>query len=89
MDYKLQMNSEYFGALGWQKNLPIQVIEEGQVAGVDVDGVEDLADGGHAAACWSLHLQFLSFDDVLSGQVGGVDGGDEDFIVGVLLVLEL
>jgi hypothetical protein len=31
------MNSEYLGALGWQKNLPIQVIEEGQVAGVDVD----------------------------------------------------
>ena len=85
----MQMNSEDLGALGRQQNLLVEVVEQGQVVGVDVDRVEDLADSGHAATCWSLHLQFLSFDDVLAGQVGGVDGGDEDFVVGVFLVLQL
>jgi hypothetical protein len=36
-DYKVHMNSEDLGALGRQKNLLVQVVEQGQVAGVDVD----------------------------------------------------
>lgn len=37
MDYKVQMNSEDLGALGRQQNLLVEVVEQGQVVGVDVD----------------------------------------------------
>lgn len=82
-------NSEYLGALGRQQHLLVQVVEQREVVGVDVDAVEDLAHGGHAAARRTLHLQLFPLYHVLVRQVGRVYGRDEDLVVRVLLVLEL
>jgi hypothetical protein len=85
----LQTNSEDFSALRRQQKLLVQVVQQGQVAGVDIHTIEDLPHSRHALPDRPLQLELLALDDVLPREVRRVYGRNEDLVVGVLLVLQL